>query len=610
MSLFKVSKTAHKWLSLVVGIQLLVWLGTGVYFNLMDHHKAMGHEFRAHSHQETKAGNLNIVPVSSIASAPPISVQMLWILNHPYYHFVYEKGQHSYQKRNSALFDAVSGERAQLTAAQALVLAQQSYSGPGQLQKAQLVAPPFDDYVTQQNPMWQIDVTDDNSTRIYLDGVTGRVIRHTNDDVRLKNLMMKLHFMDYGNEGGFNHGLIILFAVFTLFLSVTGVLWLVQQWQSGLLKINWRTRYKPVTVTFSDDGSRSDISAKESASVLDELANSEIYLPTTCGGGGTCGKCLFKSDVTLPTTSAEKEQLSERQLKQGYRLGCQHKVSEISTIEVASNRCVDSCDLVVTESKFLTPFIKEVTFKEKSGRKLAFKAGAYMEFDVPAGVNNLCPVDLPAKFKPYWTDFSQGEFSHSGATRHYSIANFDQESEELTFNIRWQTSAGNYAAGIGSSYLGSLKTGEEIKARGPYCDFYASNNSHRERIFVGAGSGLAPLRSIIFEQLKKYNASGEMVLVYGARTEDDLLYYDELKTLEAQFENFRYIPTLSAPSDSWRGESGYVQKVLSTLLNERGEPWSAEYYLCGPAAMMEEVEKIILANGVPADLIFKDKFSR
>lgn len=610
MSLFKFSKTAHKWLSLGVGIQLLIWLGTGVYFNLMDHHKAAGHEFRAHSHQKTARPDVDIVPVSAIASPPPVSVHLIWILKYPYYHFVYEKGEHSYQLRRSALFDAVSGERTRLTEQQALALAQLSYSGPGRLQKARLVQPPFEDFATQQNPMWQIDVTDGNRTRIYLDAVTGRVIRHINSDVRLKELMMKLHFMDYANQGGFNHWLIITFAVFTLLLAITGVLWLIQQCQAGLLKITWRTRHKDVVVTFADDNAPQTLSARESAVILDELASAGIYLPTACGGGGTCGKCLFKSATPIPVTPAEQEQLSAHQLEQGYRLGCQHTVSEINAVEVASNSSVSDYKLVVVASKFLTPFIKEVKFKVKSGPALSFKAGAYMQFKVPASVNSLCPGDLPDKFKPHWADFAQGDFAHSGAVRHYSIANFDQESDALTFNIRWQTASGNYAAGIGSTYLGSLAVGEVVNARGPFCDFFASCNGHRQQVFVGAGSGLAPLRAIIFEQLKKYNHQGDMVLIYGARTEDDLLYHDELATLQSHYDNFRYIPTLSAPSGSWDGESGYVQKVLTEILSTSPAALSAEYYLCGPAAMMADVERILLNKGVSPEQLHKDSFNR
>lgn len=247
MSLFESSRTIHKWLSLLVGIQLLIWLVTGIYFNLMDHHKASGHEYRVHSHNEESFSAFELVPISlinsdnnagafrimSAANKPvesqmPIRVNLIWVLGHPYYHFVYQAGQHSYQKSDSELFDAVSGKPFKLAPSQALVIAERSYSGPGKVLQPTLEVPPFDDYVAQQNPMWKVVVKDDNETTIYLDAVTGEVLRHANSDFRLKELMMKLHFMDYGNSSGFNHWWIVVFALLTLLLSITGVIWLVQ----------------------------------------------------------------------------------------------------------------------------------------------------------------------------------------------------------------------------------------------------------------------------------------------------------------------------------------------------------------------------------------------
>ena len=624
MAFVKSSKTLHKWLSLFVGVQLIIWLATGVYFNLMDHHKAGGHEYRVHSHSEERLSAFELSPVSlvgrtslsntSMGSKQPISVKLIWILEHPYYHFVYQAGQHSYQKSHSELFDAVSGEPFQLSSTQALNIAQQSYSGSGEFMKAELTQPPFDDYLAQKNPMWKVEVIDENNTTIYLDGVTGKVIRHANDDLRLKELMMKLHFMDYGSSGGFNHWWIIAFAIATLLLSITGVIWLIQQYQNGLLKLSWRQKNQVVAVTFTDAGTSCDISAVESDSILEGLANARVYLPSSCGGGGTCGKCVFKSGKSLPPTSAETEQLSDEELAQGYRLGCQHLISEVDSVEVMSSNNIASHELMVVASEFITPFIKEVKFKVRSGNLLTYRAGAYMEFDIPAGMNNMRPNDLPAAYEKYWSEYDHGNFTHSGASRHYSLANFDKETDELTFNIRWQTSEDGHRAGIGSSYLGSLEVGETVIAKGPFSDFFAmsepSNANKNRRIFIGAGSGLAPLRAIIFEELKKHNHQNEMTLIYGARTEDDLLYQSELAALEQSYDNFTYIPTLSAPSTRWKGNRGYVQKALLTQLSDSVQPFATEFYLCGPSAMMEEVEKMILDIGVPAQLIFKDKFSR
>ena len=233
MRWFKFNISLHKWLSLVVGIQLLIWIGTGLYFNLMDHKKASGNTQRVHVEHEVGVLDSRFFPLSDLQTQAPIEVDLLWILNRPYYQLVYEKGEHSYQVRRSQLFDAISGAPFTLNKNQALTIARRSYSGMGVLSEARFLQPPFSDDVKQQNPLWQIKANDKYNTVIYLDGVNGRVARHVTDDVRLKDLMMKLHFMDYFNTGGFNHWLIIVFALGTLILSVTGVTWLIKQWQSG-----------------------------------------------------------------------------------------------------------------------------------------------------------------------------------------------------------------------------------------------------------------------------------------------------------------------------------------------------------------------------------------
>lgn len=245
-------KVFHKWLSFLVGIQLIIWLVTGLYFNLMNAKLASGNEHRVRVQHDHNLTAFDLTPIANLSpshldqgdfDAPidtpidtPIKVEQIWLLGKPYYHFVYQVGAHSYQKRDSELFNAVNGEGVKLSPSQVLTIAEQSYSGSGTLSKPILRQPPFDDYVAQQNPMWQVDVKDENNTTIYLDEVTGRVLRHVNDDSRLKALMLKLHFMDYGNTGGFNHWLIICFSVATLFLSVTGMVWLVDVLKRDLHK--------------------------------------------------------------------------------------------------------------------------------------------------------------------------------------------------------------------------------------------------------------------------------------------------------------------------------------------------------------------------------------
>lgn len=244
MKLMKVTMTLHRWVSLIVGIQLLIWLSTGLYFNLMDTDKVSG---RGNQTNVAHAGNLSafrLISPASIDSAPVQAVKLIWINQHPYYHFIYSQGEHTYQKRQSSLFDAVSGSPFTLSAKMAYDIAKASYSGNGKLEDAVKVTPPIADDVKQQNPVWMVRVDDELDTAIYIDEVSGRVIRHVNDHARLKDLMLKLHFMDYGDSGGFNHVLIVIAALLALGLSVTGSIWLYKLYRTGQLRIISRRRIR------------------------------------------------------------------------------------------------------------------------------------------------------------------------------------------------------------------------------------------------------------------------------------------------------------------------------------------------------------------------------
>lgn len=357
----------HKWISLLVGAQLLIWLVTGLYFNLMDAEKASGNELRAAkpSHLAIKETNrrdaffLKMLPVKELAleersshpTEPLKKIELVWVLEHPYYHVISRQGPHAYQPRSSLLFDAVSGDRTALTPAQIAQIAESSYTGDSALGRPELLQPPFSDYAAQQNPMWKVSANDKNNTAIYLDSVTGQVIKHVNDDARLKALMFKLHFMDYGlhfmdydSTGGFNHGLVIVFAISALMLSVLGVMLLVQRYQQGNFSLSIFSKNQSVSVLCANALPLSDIHSNSSttltvklyakSSLFRGLSREGVHLPSLCDGAGTCGKCKFLADNHLAITPAEKVSLPSSELDKGYRLACQHKCSEVSEVSV------------------------------------------------------------------------------------------------------------------------------------------------------------------------------------------------------------------------------------------------------------------------------------
>ncbi len=331
----QLNKTVHKWLSLVVGIQLIIWLATGLYFNLMDHENATGNAQRERVEHDGNIQDFALLPVDKLTQPEPQSVQLIWILGKPYYQLNYDESPHSYQKNNRVVVDASNGVEFKLNAETAEQIAQLSFKSKEDTTiLAELMSPPIDELPSERNTLWKVSINDSADTHVYIDPQTGKVVAHINDDRRLRDLMFMLHFMDYTNKGGFNHWLIILFAIATLMLASTGMLWLIELVKTKQLTISLKNKSKVITLSYPDDNGVSDIVLAQDKSVFEGLAEKSIHLPSSCGGGGTCGKCKFLSNKALPITEADNTLLGQEELKNGYRLACQHKVSEVSDVHL------------------------------------------------------------------------------------------------------------------------------------------------------------------------------------------------------------------------------------------------------------------------------------
>jgi Na(+)-translocating NADH:ubiquinone oxidoreductase F subunit len=280
--------------------------------------------------------------------------------------------------------------------------------------------------------------------------------------------------------------------------------------------------------------------------------------------------------------------------------------------------------LALTESIFVSPYIKELRFKVIGEPALSFKAGAFMRFFIPAAKGVSVPLDLPQAFKPHWQHIEPLTFEHSACTRSYSFATSSRVNDELVFTIKIQTAPNNTVLpGVGSSYLCNLAVGATIEVLGPFEDFFAQSDSQKTMVMLGAGSGMAPLKSIIEDQMalihenSHLNASSEteqrnIHFFYGARTENDLLYVGEFYQLAEQNEHFHYYPTLSQTNENWLGATGYVQEVLALNfehLTAHGELSNVEFYLCGPEGLMSETIALLKEKGVDESAIFFDEFS-
>lgn len=325
-------KRLHKWVSVLVGLQLLIWLLTGLYFNLIDHKKARGDANRVSVTHFATHYPSNISPLSAIPVKQAQSIKLHWIMGEPYYLVIHDEGFHSYQPKNTELFSADTLMPYNLNARDAELIALASYTEQAKVINVALVEPPVNALPRQQNPVWRVALDDEVETEVYIDNSTGRVIAHVNDNRRLHNLMFKLHFMDYLNEGSFNNPFMIVFASAALLLSASGLFWLISLYRIGLLLLPFSHRKKKLSLVSSDGNHVRHLNVDSQSTLLDALNEQGLALRSICGGGGTCGKCRFHSPDLPAVTDAERQLLTPTDIENGVRLGCQHTVAEVNKI--------------------------------------------------------------------------------------------------------------------------------------------------------------------------------------------------------------------------------------------------------------------------------------
>ncbi|WP_076411488.1 NADH:ubiquinone reductase (Na(+)-transporting) subunit F [Shewanella sp. UCD-KL12] len=615
MSLIKV---CHKWLSLLVGLQLLIWIGTGLFFNVMDHEKAKGTKYLIKQDKVDVSLSQLIEPQKVLNSFPlAVSLEQVNLLAKPYYLLTHTKGLYKHFKNEYTLVDAKTGKQVVIKQALANAIALSSYSGPGEITSTVKLLPPHEDRLKEKNPLWRVNFDDAINTSVYIDAGSGRLIGHANDDKRIIDLVFMLHFMDYAQERSFNNIQIIIFAIFTLFFALTGFIWVIESAFNGKYKLsaiftNLATT-RPVEI-FNKNGKQVetlDMSSHEN--LLDSLLNHGIALPSTCAGGGTCGRCKIQTTEDVIATSADIAHFTADEIASGFRLACQHSSDELQALTLLDVTQASNHQLKLMSSEFISPYIKELKFIALNEQAIEFKAGAYMRFFIPAAKGVSVPVNLPPELMHHWQDVLEQEYDHLACSRNYSLANGDGKSNELVFTIKIQTSPNSKVTpGIGSSYICNLAEGQTIEAVGPFEEFFAVEGSNSPMVLIGAGSGMAPLKALIEEQLIKLNSKRPIHFYFGARTQVDLIYATQFEALAARYENFTYNPVLSRTDEHWPGSTGYVQDKIADdfkTLSKHGAISEFEFYLCGPTAMMNSSIEFLRAKGVDNTQIAFDDFS-
>ena len=366
-----------------------------------------------------------------------------------------------------------------------------------------------------------------------------------------------------------------------------------------------------------NEGSR-ELEVKPGSSLLTALSTQKIFLPSACGGGGTCAMCKCKvlegGGTLLPT---EAGQVTKAEAKEGVRLACQLKVKEDMVLDIEPEILdIKKYECTVRSNDNVATFIKELVVELPEGQKLDFKAGGYIQIDVPAYKGlSYKTFDVAEEYRGDWDKFNIWDCVASNdepCFRAYSMANFPMEDDIIMLNIRIASPppGTSYPPGVCSSYVFDLKKGDKITISGPYGEFFAQE-TQREMCFIGGGAGMAPMRSHIYDQLKRIGTDRKITFWYGGRSLTELFYMDEFKELEKMFPNFTLHVALSdpLPEDNWEGPTGFIHNVvLNEYLNTHEDPTEIEYYLCGPPIMLKCVNDMVYNLGVEPEMVLADDF--
>jgi len=405
---------------------------------------------------------------------------------------------------------------------------------------------------------------------------------------------------------------IVVFLIFLLALLMVILYAKAKLTSSGLVKLTINGE-KTLEVNAGD-------------TILSTLGGNKIFLPSACGGGGTCAMCkcqvLEGGGEILPT---EAPYFTRKEIQEKWRLGCQVKVKQDMNIQIPDEIFgIKQWVCTVTSNNSVATFIKELDLALPDGEVLEFQNGGYIQIDIPK-----YEIDFEQDIKPGIEDEYRADWDNmklwdlkgknsEGIFRAYSMANHPAEGSRVTLNVRIATPPFDRAngrfmdvlPGLASTYMYSLKPGDKVTISGPYGEFFIQE-TEREMLFLGGGAGMAPMRSHIFHLFHTEKTTRKATFFYGARSVREMFYDDEFKAIQKDFDNFNYIVGLSDPmeEDNWTGPVGFIHDVaFNEYLKDHPAPEDIEYYLCGPPMMLSAVMSMLDNLGVEPEMIRYDEF--
>ena len=374
-----------------------------------------------------------------------------------------------------------------------------------------------------------------------------------------------------------------------------------------------------VTIEINGDTEK-NIITRPGGTLLSALAGQSVFLPSACGGGGTCAMCecqvMEGGGEILPT---ETGHISRNKAKDSWRLACQVKIKENMKIHVPDEIfSIQKWEATVESNNNVATFIKELVLNLPEGENLNFQAGGYIQIDIPEYHNlTFSDFDIEKEYHPDWDQYKIWDLvanNEEPVFRAYSMANHPAEGNRVMLNVRIATPPpplwNEAPPGLASSYIFNLKPGDKVTISGPYGEFFIKD-SEREMVYIGGGAGMAPMRSHLFHLFQTLKTGRQVSFWYGARSVREMFYDEHFKDIEKKFPNFTYNVALSEPmdEDNWSGHKGFIHQVLhDEYLMKHDDPTEIEFYMCGPPPMINACDSMLDSLGVDKEMIAYDSF--
>ncbi|MBC8257056.1 MAG: NADH:ubiquinone reductase (Na(+)-transporting) subunit F [Candidatus Marinimicrobia bacterium] len=355
------------------------------------------------------------------------------------------------------------------------------------------------------------------------------------------------------------------------------------------------------------------------ATLLNALSAEGIFIPSACGGGGTCAQCICQvHSGGGQILATELNHISRKDAKKDWRLACQVKVREDMEITVPDEIfSIQKFECTVKSNGNVATFIKELVLELPAGENLNFQAGGFIQINIPEYELNFKEFDIEDEYHEDWDKFNIWNLKGNNTEpqfRAYSMANHPAEGNIIMLNVRIATPPpalwNDAPPGIASSYIFNLKAGDKVTISGPYGEFFIKE-TEREMVYIGGGAGMAPMRSHLFHLFHTLETGRKVSFWYGARSKREMFYDEDFKDIQAKYPNFSYNVALSDPmqEDNWDGYKGFIHQVLfDNYLENHEDPTEIEYYMCGPPMMIDAAENMLYNLGVETEMVAFDKF--